>query len=364
MTYLCLTMSEFRNYSPYKRAVGTGEGLAELGHDVYIVALDCEENRKRLEIEAPHCRPIWYQKGVVSEVVTKLRSIWKIRPDVVLDPSVYSIRNLAFLRFLFPRKTKVVVEFSELYSVYSVRMVDRLKWWVLETVASIENRYILCASQYLKQVLVQRCRKIRLSRSIIYSPYAFPKYLRANYKGDADQLHVVYMGAITYGYGFQCLLDAILEIVTLRNDVCLDVLGRGPDMRSAQKWCEEHRMSNRINFYGYVAEDELNEHLSRADVFVLPLHDTVHDKARCPSKIFYYLPYSKPIVTCAVGNPYDILGESGFYYEPTNASSMAQTIMKALTASKNFSYPSGLLNANTWDSRARQMDVWMREGLK
>ena len=37
MTYVCLTMSAFSQYTPYKRSVGTGEGLAKLGNKVYVI---------------------------------------------------------------------------------------------------------------------------------------------------------------------------------------------------------------------------------------------------------------------------------------------------------------------------------------
>lgn len=358
MTFLFTTINAFSRYCVYKRSVGTGEGLAARGHQVYIIAFDCKENRLRLQKEAPHCQPVFYHGGVLREIITKIVRIWRIRPDVFFDPSAYTIRNLGFLRWLLPRRMKTIVEFSELYSEFTKQ---HRCWRILENAACRENGYLLCASRYLRDEIENRCRKLGIRRKLIYSPYAYPSYLCATPRKADMYKRIVYMGKISYGYGFKELLQAFARVAATRSDVLLEVSGIGSEFEKAKVWAQEQGLGERIVFYGYVAEEQLNARLGSADVFVLPLHDTVQDKARCPSKIFYYLPYSKPIVTCALGNPFDVLGEYGFYYRPGDIADMVRVLLAALETSQTFSYPQSILEENTWDARARQLEEWLTE---
>src|SRR5574344_1096382 len=166
MKILFLTFNPFRAYPNYKRAVGTGQALALSGHKVFVVVEDCQENRERMELEAPHCIGLYFKHGLARECFSKLRYIWRIKPDVLYTTS-YSVHNLACLGFLLPWRIKKVLEFCELYSRYPGR---RYNWSLWETLGLFSSRYILCASRYLENHFACACRKMHLSRSLFYSP--------------------------------------------------------------------------------------------------------------------------------------------------------------------------------------------------
>ena len=149
MKFLFFSLSEFSKFPSYKRVVGTGEALAGMGHDVHIAVFDCQENRDRMSVEAPKCKPYWIQsRNPIVEAWTKLRATYSLKPDVVYSPS-FSIRNLAYCGFVLPRRTKRVIEFCELYSVYLYNKPSRY-WRFNEWFACRENTHILCASKYLE----------------------------------------------------------------------------------------------------------------------------------------------------------------------------------------------------------------------
>lgn len=358
MTILFLTLSRFSQFPTYKRAVGMGEALAMKGHEVFIAVLDCAENRLRMQREAPHCHPIWFLHGVWNELCVKILAIYRLRPDVVYSTS-YTIHNLACLRWLFSRRIKFVLEFCELYSKFSDK---RIRWSFFELLALFEYRHILCASRYLHKHFLSVCDKWHLVRDIVYSPYAYPNYLNpVPQEMQGDKKTIVFMAAMYRGYGPFVVMGAFRQLTDCSN-VVLEMLGGGPALEEMKEWVREHHLENCIHVRGFVPEDDLNDYFSRASVFVSPMRDTPQDWARCPSKLFYYLPYNKPIVTCKIGNPYDVLGDSGYYYEPGNEVDMARSMMEALRDSTSFSYSESFIEAHSWRARAVEFERWMRKG--
>lgn len=356
MRFAFVTHSAFSTNPVNKRSVGTGEGLAVLGHDVYILVKDCEENRQRMVNEAPHCKAIFIRGGLIREIWSKLRTLWRVKPAIIFI-STFSVHNLAGLRLLFP-KAKAVVEFCELYSEIPQR---NRKWAVWELIAMLEYRYILCASQFLREHFSKVCRKYHLERHIRYSPYAYPDYLVPE-KIVHGRKTILFMAGLGRGYGVHEVVHAFEIVARQRKDVTLEIIGRGEEYEPVLAWVKEHELDKVVHLRGYVAESDLNRYFSTADVFVAPLHDIVQDWARCPSKLFYYIPYNKPIVTCKIGNPYDVLGKWGFYYKADDVDDMARVFSHALEASDSFAYPKGFIETHSWGMRAKEFEEWVVNG--
>ena len=353
-----MTLSEFSHFPTYKRAVGMGEELAKKGHDVYIAAQDCDENRKRISLEAPHCQAVWIGKGVLAEVFGKMAAVWRIRPDVVYSCS-YSPRNLAFMRIFLPLKLCMVIEFCELYSSYSK---CSWAWKIRETIACLENNRILCASRVLENHFCNAIRRLRVNRKVCYSPYAYPNYLTETNDEKAREKEsptVVFMASLWRGYGAYDVPEACIKLLGKHPDLQLEVLGSGPEKNNVLEMIHKRGLDANVHIRGYVAEEDLDLYFSRASVFVAPLHDSFQDRARCPSKVFYYIPYNKPIVTCKVGDPYETLGDFGFYYKPQDVLDMSRAIDEALAASKTFSYPNGFVQKHSWSARAVAFESWL-----
>ena len=356
MKILFLTLSHFSSFPTYKRAIGMGEELALMGDAVYIAVMDSVENRERMRFEAPHCIPLWFRNaGVLREVYSKVRMCWHLKPDVVYSTS-YSVRNLAFLRVLLPT-TCLVTEFCELYSQVPRR---RLTWQLREVCACFESSRIIVASQYLQSHFEQYMKQYKCSKPMLYSPYAYPQYLRPKLqKACNHEKNVVYMASLWKGYGVWDVVESFRKVLALRSDIRLLIIGGGPEKNALMAYLKEKKLSEKIVVLGYVPEDALNDYFSLADVFVSPIFDTIQDKARCPSKIFYYIAYNKPIVTCRIGEPANVLKEYGFYYRSGDVQSMAETIKQALDQSLTFSYPEGFLEKHSWKSRAVEFKEWV-----
>ena len=355
MRIVFLTMNSFSKFVTYKRAVGMGEALAKLGHQVYIVAFNCQENRERMQVEAPHCIPLWYDaKGIFLEVVQKLMYLRKICPDYVYS-SVYSIRNLSGLQLFYPKRTKSILEFCELYSAIGKH---KRRWAKLENMALGHYDMFVCASNYLERNIRARLSERVANKPVVYLPYAYPKYLQPKKREAAFPKRVLFMASLWRGYGVFEVLESLAKVLASGVDARLDVIGKGPILDEARCWVSDRKLEDKIILHGYVAEDALNEYMNQADVFVSPMHDTIQDWARCPSKLYYYLPYNKPIVTCRIGDPYDTLGEQGYYYAPGDDADMANVLSRAIAECDQFSYTAGFIAQHSWRARAIKFAHW------
>lgn len=358
MKFMFLTIGEFRQFAAAKRFLGTGEELAQIGHDVFLAVTRSEENDCRLGLEAPQCKVVEIPRcTLLREIYCKLRSIWRIRPDYVYAAS-YTPRTLAFVRFLFPRSVKSIVEFNELYSAYSGHGKP---WRLCEYLACRENDGILCASKVIERHFKDMCKRHHLHRHLCYSPFAYPRHLAKRSSNPKHPPVVVFMASLWKAYGVYDVVDACISLINKGVLLELEILGGGPERKSVEKLVAEKHLEDKIHVRGYVDEDELNGYFSSASVFVSPLRDTFQDRARCPSKVYFYIPFNKPIVTCQLGDPYDALQDYGYYYQPENISDMACTIERALRESDTFSYPNGFIERHSWRARAIQLQDWVKE---
>jgi glycosyltransferase involved in cell wall biosynthesis len=82
---------------------------------------------------------------------------------------------------------------------------------------------------------------------------------------------------------------------------------------------------------GFVSRDELGYWLTACDALVLPFRDTVHNRGRWPGKVNDYLAAGRPIISTAVGDIQDVLGNYpvGIMSEPTGES-LGEAIIEAI----------------------------------
>ena len=71
-----------------------------------------------------------------------------------------------------------------------------------------------------------------------------------------------------------------------------------------------------------------------------------------------YLPYKKPIITCKIGEPYNVLGGEGCYFEPSSSLSLAEAMIHLIE--------SGVAAINVeplkheWKHRTAEFDKWVK----
>lgn len=198
-----------------------------------------------------------------------------------------------------------------------------------------------------------------------------------------DEFVFVFLGSVTISFGAYLMVEAIKQVIEKgKYKVRLFILGKGKYFNQLKEYVlKEPVLRNSVSLPGYVAEEDIPFYFSVADSFVLPMNDTIHDWARCPSKLYMYLPYNKPIITCKIGEPYEVLKQSGIYYECGSADECSK-LLQSSTTGIGMKYIKNALPSmvaamervcdgnycvkvnpfmHTWNQRAIDLNKWLNE---
>lgn len=362
-----ITLGDIKFIATMKRAIGMADPLLLLGWEVAIIAQDSEENRKRIAMECSDAVQVYYypEGTAAEEVRIKTALVNEIAPDYILFCS-FSFRNRV-LKNKLKLKSTILIEHSELPSgIPDNKGLRRYAMLALEYWSVLYADGLLCASKYLCGTYVKRAAQLfRKQLPVHYSPYAFnnevvesPRVryheLKEVYKG---KTLLIYMGTLTRNYGLFTMLQAMEIIGRERSDVHLLLLGRGRHQDEAKDYVKEKGLSMQVQFLGYTAEEELSSYFAAADAFISPLNDTVQDWARCPSKIYMYIPFDKPVFTGKIGEPLEIFGKEGYYFDNHAPASLAGLISQLASGGlKPVSVDKG---AHSWEKRAADFTEWI-----
>ena len=361
-----VTFGNISQHATLKRATGMAPILQSKGVEVSILLEDSPDNRARAQLECPDATIYYHHrhKSPFQERSQKIAYLKKIQPDVVWICGV-GIRN-----WILPSKAFPVVlgDHAELLSGIQQRSFLRRCWDALNEWAHIPSfSGQICASRYLEKLYTKRNKQLALSRPVHYSPYAYnaevleskPTILDSLQGAYGDKKNILYMGSFWENYGFWDMLYVFRDLLQERSDFRVLMMGKGPEKEAGIAWLEEKKLSDKIRILGYIPEEELSSYFHLADAFVCPLRDTVQDWARCPSKLFMYLPFQKPIVTCPIGEAVEIFGEDGFYYTPGNRPEMKQALNRVLDTTGFTTFVDPKLHS--WEQRTEDFLTWLRD---
>ncbi|MBQ9659097.1 MAG: glycosyltransferase family 4 protein [Clostridia bacterium] len=328
--------------------------LHKLGWDISIIMLDTPENHKQIDLSCSTAIRVYYYTHAY-QINNIVRSI---------KPYIIYINSLLFSDIFYIRyKCKKIVEYCELYSEYEdYSFIKRLKHKFSNYFAIFYSSGLVSASLYIKNFFDEKTKL-----PILYLPYAYnPTVTYIKHKEDIksniikyeDKINFIYLGTIVRYYGIFTILKAVLILSRKYNNFRVIVCGQGKDYSNILKYIEENNLKDFIVAPGFVEENDIPDYFSIADAFLSPIFDTTRDKARCPSKLYMYLPYEKPIITCKIGEPYQTLGAEGLYYEPDNSEQLALKMEEVLLGEKT------TININAdnhnWMARAIEFEKWVK----
>lgn len=367
MRTICfVTTGDIKTLATAKRALGMARPLARIGWKVFVLMEDTEENRHRTDMECGDAADVRFfpRLPALKEAKAKSEMIREIKPDFVYL-CAFVARNIVSV----PKGCRKIVEHSELQSgIPDMKGVRKIQAYVNEYYSVLYADGLVNASKYLQDVYAKRSRRLLRSKlPMLYHPYAYSKDVikvksvertgeLAKYK---DRKVFVFLGTVTRNYGAFTMIDAIAKVRETHPEALLLMLGRGRHYDAAQDYVRERGLGEWVVMPGFIAEEEISTYFSLADYFVSPMNDTVQDWARCPSKLYMYLPYRKPVVTCRIGENLQVLGDEGTYYEPSSSESMAES-MRALIESGKTTIAVNP-EEHSWDWRTGQFDRWISE---
>jgi glycosyltransferase involved in cell wall biosynthesis len=356
MRFCFVTNSVISSHATMKRAFGMAGPLLAEGHEVSVIMEEHPHNRERAEA-VPGLEVLAYPAtpGLLPLLRRKNALLKGRRFDVV------HLCGLGYRNLVSPRScpgARFVMDHVELessmpgHSFLTRRLKHLAETWAI-------RRYPLqvAASRWLQAHVAARSPS---GHEPLYLPYASeaPARLPADAgaalrERAAGRRVVLYLGGIYRAYGVHAIVEAAEQVLSTRGDLLFAILGQGPDLGALRSDVDERGIGASVWLPGFVPETEVYGCLAAADVFLAPLHDTVTDRARCPSKLFTYMAYGRPIVTSRIGEAPVYLGEHGFYGEP-GSGGMAAQVLRALEAGPQaYGFPLD------WASRVRDYLAWL-----
>jgi len=361
--HICFyTTGDIRTLATMKRALGMANPLVKLGWNVSIIALDTIENRKRIELEAESAKTYYFNaEKTFKEVLEKQKLLKIIKPDIVWICSL-GVRN-----FILPNKYKILIEHSELSSaIPENKGLKKIRIKFFELFSLLYDGSI-CASAYLYEYYKIKAKNYFRTIPIHYSPYAYnPTIINlpaVKYQELLVQYgsfkNFIYMGTLTKNYGLFTMLEAVKILKGRYKNFRLFLLGNGRDKEKATNFINSNNLSDFVVFTGYVEESDLTSYFKLADAFISPLNDTIQDWARCPSKIYMYIPFNKPILTGKIGEAKEIFGDKGFYFD-SNKPITLSTLMSAI-CQNNIDKNTINIELHSWEQRSIDFDNWYKK---
>lgn len=355
------------DFATIKRATGMTNPLIAMGHDVAIVALDSKKNRERFALECPNATILYFSEtNLRQEIRRKQELVEKWQPDLVYICAFVSRNFIHKKNIKTEKKTIFIIEHSELRStikdnIWYKKITDYILEW--STIFFFDGQIL--ASKYLENLFKEKLKKIGRKQALLYSPYAYnkdillsePFLLNSLKKKYKNKKIILYMGTLAINYGFLDILKSIEILKEKRTDFVVLMMGGGRHKELAKQYIEENNLSNFVKYLGYIPEEELSSYFKIADAFISPIFNTTQDKARCPSKLFMYLPFQKPIVTCKIGEGKELFGENGYYYQSGNTNELAELLSSSID-STDLKYNINPEN-HSWKHRTNEFLNWI-----
>ena len=338
-------------------------GMADAGHDVTVVVPDDPINREfPVTRESAVAFHLFKARSAIAEVFTKARQVRAGNFDVVHVVGI-GARSLQLVGRPF-RRPFYVQDYDELMvSHQGLSPATRAYYSIAEGLTRQRAHGVVVFSRSL-ECLVREHRP-DLGRRLLYLPIGYDSSFEgtsANLDSELrmmadDRPVITWVGGFWPGYGIDELLNLAIALARRRRQFVLMLVGDGPGLRAARSIVAAQKLSNVIT-PGRVSLVDLQAYLRVSKAFLLPFPETPVNLYRCPTKLFQYIAYNRPIVTNRVGEVAEALGDAGFYYQSRSVESMADACEKAIASSAKYDR-SGLIPPIYWSERARQYSNWI-----
>ncbi|NLA37461.1 MAG: glycosyltransferase family 4 protein [Actinobacteria bacterium] len=134
---------------------------------------------------------------------------------------------------------------------------------------------------------------------------------------------LLFVGRLDQVKGVMVLFDALVSLLDRGVDVRLSLVGDGPQRAELERRCARLGLETRVRFFGYQNADQVQQHLERCDVFVLPSF-----AEGVPVSLMEAMAKRRPVIATAVGGVTELVapGKSGLVVPPGNVEALATAI--------------------------------------
>ncbi|MGQ4895209.1 MAG: glycosyltransferase [Candidatus Njordarchaeia archaeon] len=160
------------------------------------------------------------------------------------------------------------------------------------------------------------------------------------------------LGNLVEQKGHKYAIQAISEVVKIREDIMYLIGGSGKLKKKLQNQINNLNLQNNIKIIGFVPDKLLNYYLNACDLFVLPSLSEGN-----PTVMFECLGCGKPFIGTKVGGIPEIIvsDDYGLLCEPANPKELAENILVALNKNWDEEYILNYAKQFTWEKIAKEI---------
>jgi glycosyltransferase involved in cell wall biosynthesis len=150
--------------------------------------------------------------------------------------------------------------------------------------------------------------------------------------GLVDRKVVLYVGSLSLAsHAVDQLLEAFVIVRQAEPRAILLLVGGGGEYEALQSQVEALKLSDEVQFVGWIPPDQVPSYYLLADVSVDPMRDDPTARARSPLKVVESLVTGTPIITGDVGDWREMLTSGGgLLVPPGDVTALAQSLVSIL----------------------------------
>lgn len=189
-----------------------------------------------------------------------------------------------------------------------------------------------------------------------------------NFKKGRQYL-VGYVGTIGEQEGIDLLLESVKYIVSKRKDVQFAIVGGGTDVDKLKQLCDEMGLSDYVDFYGRIPDNEMIGILNSSDICVNPDKPTEMNNLSTMNKIMEYMALKKAVVQYDLKEGRFSAQKASLYAANNSTSDFADKIIYLLDNKQvrdemgEYGY-NRVLNELSWDFESKKLVEVYRKILK
>lgn len=159
--------------------------------------------------------------------------------------------------------------FSYSYTVHGPAIFfEPARWNLREKVE--KALFVSCISHYCRSQVMIRTNPTKWNRLHIVHCGVDPDLQQVREHGDEENGgRLLFVGRLAAVKGLPILLEAVARLKASRPEIRLDVIGDGPERSLLESLASALGISDCVDFLGYRSQEEVRQHLTRTDVFVM-----------------------------------------------------------------------------------------------
>jgi len=316
----------FPSISGYStRLHGIASGLANLGHNVTILAPKRDKNIKEFEKYAPNITVIRYPFYGFPSGFTLVKRVHDIlsndKYDLISGHSPVKCAIAAYLGNLLTGLPFVFVIHYPSQSMELPKKSIEYKIWnrIDNFILNRANRLAVISSGIKEDLLKRKIPDeniIMLPNGVdsrIFSPQS--KNIDIQKKYDLkDKKVILFLGKFQEWERLDILVKVFARIREKQDDVKLLLVGDGPERERIEQAIRKHNLTNDVIITGFVPFDETPKYYSVCDVFVMVRPNIPLTEINTPIKPIEAMAMEKVVISTDVGGMREIIedGKTGF----------------------------------------------------